>query len=1000
MATISDLNIRLGLLSRDFERDLRRFERSMQASAARIGRMGESLSIAFTVPLLGIGAAAIKTAGDMEALSLAMTTTFSAVGRSAVSAENELRALREVAKAPGLEFEQAVKGSIRLQGVGLSAEKARVIIAELGNQIATSGGSADQLDAVTKQFTQIIGKGRILQEDLTIILENMPSLAAVLREEFGTTSAEALRSLGVGAEDFIDRITSRMQTLPRAVGGISNSLVNTWSAIRQSANTVGDALNKAFNVSGNLDAFAIWVTSLADRFAKMDAGTQKSVVGIGVFVAALGPALSLMSVITSKTVSMVTTFEKISESFRLSAAAGTGTIGMFSRLSTAMKLSIFVGASAVVLALAAAFSALSLAGGEASEEQRVFVEAQRKVTEETGRETAILNKNFEVLKNSASSTQDRTAAIRELQVTYPDYLRNVDLEKSSLVELTEIQGDLNEQILRSVAERQKAIAVEEQYNKAAQAQLRITQLRKGGFESLSGEEVKRAGRSLFGTEFEKGFVLPSARANVLDDVIKALEGDVKQATGAAKDLASQFDETFQIGTKAANRQYDALTQQRQAVQDAEDALENITPAKQQAQRNALQFAEDWDRRMEQSARRSEDSASAAKQQAQAYRQALASIASITQKEDLLGAGVLGEQAREIETQIERLLEAGFKPYSREILHLRDMLKSLFTGVDMRGQVERIQKEIEGKLLADPTLDLTIRAKIEAEGVKFDLPRIAALEIPQTVVSIETSAALEALNSLSETALRGIEAASGFKSTWEQIAEIVNMAGTSIGSASQAMGEAINLLVERGSVINAVFVAMGQGFMDTAAEGVSSFGQLATAAIASGLKIARAAAIEGIFSAVKSALKLPFPINLAAAALAAGAAAALFNGLSNKIAPPRLAEGGVIKKPTLVTVGEYPGANTNPEIVTPEKKMRTVFESVLSAVKFDIPQIQVVSPQVQPMLAADISQPPPDMGSLFRRGSDAGFILSTNISGSDLQLVLERAGNKNKRTRGY
>lgn len=996
MATISDLNIRLGLLSRDFERDLRRFERSMQASAARIGRMGESLSIAFTVPLLGIGAAAIKTAGDMEALSLAMTTTFSAVGRSAVSAENELRALREVAKAPGLEFEQAVKGSIRLQGVGLSAEKARVIIAELGNQIATSGGSADQLDAVTKQFTQIIGKGRILQEDLTIILENMPSLAAVLREEFGTTSAEALRSLGVGAEDFIDRITSRMQTLPRAVGGISNSLVNTWSAIRQSANTVGDALNKAFNVSGNLDAFAIWVTSLADRFAKMDAGTQKSVVGIGVFVAALGPALSLMSVITSKTVSMVTTFEKISESFRLSAAAGTGTIGMFSRLSTAMKLSIFVGASAVVLALAAAFSALSLAGGEASEEQRVFVEAQRKVTEETGRETAILNKNFEVLKNSASSTQDRTAAIRELQVTYPDYLRNVDLEKSSLVELTEIQGDLNEQILRSVAERQKAIAVEEQYNKAAQAQLRITQLRKGGFESLSGEEVKRAGRSLFGTEFEKGFVLPSARANVLDDVIKALEGDVKQATGAAKDLASQFDETFQIGTKAANRQYDALTQQRQAVQDAEDALENITPA----QRNALQFAEDWDRRMEQSARRSEDSASAAKQQAQAYRQALASIAAVTQKEDLLGAGVLGEQAREIETQIERLLEAGFKPYSREILHLRDMLKSLFTGVDMRGQVERIQKEIEGKLLADPTLDLTIRAKIEAEGVKFDLPRIAALEIPQTVVSIETSAALEALNSLSETALRGIEAASGFKSTWEQIAEIVNMAGTSIGSASQAMGEAINLLVERGSVINAVFVAMGQGFMDTAAEGVSSFGQLATAAIASGLKIARAAAIEGIFSAVKGALKLPFPINLAAAALAAGAAAALFNGLSNKIAPPRLAEGGVIKKPMLVTVGEYPGANTNPEIVTPEKKMRTVFESVLRTVSFEAPQIQVVAPQVQPMLAADFTAPKTDMGSLFRRGADAGFILSTNISGSDLQLVLERAGNKNKRTRGY
>lgn len=46
-------------------------------------------------------------------------------------------------------------------------------------------------------------------------------------------------------------------------------------------------------------------------------------------------------------------------------------------------------------------------------------------------------------------------------------------------------------------------------------------------------------------------------------------------------------------------------------------------------------------------------------------------------------------------------------------------------------------------------------------------------------------------------------------------------------------------------------------------------------------------------------------------------------------PPMLASGGVITQPTMAMVGEYKGASSNPEIVTPENLMREVFmESML------------------------------------------------------------------------
>lgn len=50
---------------------------------------------------------------------------------------------------------------------------------------------------------------------------------------------------------------------------------------------------------------------------------------------------------------------------------------------------------------------------------------------------------------------------------------------------------------------------------------------------------------------------------------------------------------------------------------------------------------------------------------------------------------------------------------------------------------------------------------------------------------------------------------------------------------------------------------------------------------------------------------------------------------NTISLPRLAKGGVLTEATTVLAGEYSGAKTNPEIVTPQNIMRDTFEDVLS-----------------------------------------------------------------------
>lgn len=93
--------------------------------------------------------------------------------------------------------------------------------------------------------------------------------------------------------------------------------------------------------------------------------------------------------------------------------------------------------------------------------------------------------------------------------------------------------------------------------------------------------------------------------------------------------------------------------------------------------------------------------------------------------------------------------------------------------------------------------------------------------------------------------------------------------------------------------------------------------------------------------------------------------------------PELANGGVVTRPTMAMIGEYSGANSNPEIVSPENKMREVFvESML-------PLVQAVVNGDQQVISAinGLANRPIEMNG--RKVSEAIY--------NDLQNVATRKG---------
>ena len=250
-----ELNVVLGLKLGEFQAGLMKSEKQLKRFGDNMARTGRELTQSLTLPILGVGAGAIKAFTDIERLEKGLA----AVMGSSEAAAIELRNLQEVAKLPGLGFEEAVQGSIRLQAVGLSANEARETLSAFGAAIAATGGTAQNLESVQYQLTQMISKNRILQEDFGIIQENVPLVGKAIEAAFGTRNVEQIRATGISAQEFNRRIVEALRTLPEtqaAVGGLGNAFENFGDSIKVSFAELGRSINTALNLEGVLYGLA------------------------------------------------------------------------------------------------------------------------------------------------------------------------------------------------------------------------------------------------------------------------------------------------------------------------------------------------------------------------------------------------------------------------------------------------------------------------------------------------------------------------------------------------------------------------------------------------------------------------------------------------------------------------------------------------------------------------------------------------------------------------
>lgn len=583
----AELKVRVGFLFD--EKALAGIERSMRSSGQRLSRLGSDMTLAISAPLAALGVTAVKAAGDLESLTLALKSQLG----SAEAAGRELELLNEAAKNPGLGLEQAVRGSVRLQGVGLAADEARETLIQMGNAIAATGGSAVELDNVTKQFAQMISKGRVLQEDVSILSENMPGLAQLMQKAFGTQSVEAIREMGVSGKEFVKRITEAAKELPRVEGGIKNNIGNAIDSLKISAGKLGLALNNAFDISGNIDRLASFVSAAADSFANLSSGTQNLIISLAGIAVAAGPVLKVYGTLKTTGAEIVNIWRTSLVPAAQSLAAWVKQVGIaFNALNFATRAFLLIGIVTAVAALAYEMGAFSRELTSVEKAQQSVNNIQNKAAEAIVEQKSKVDTLVKAYQAEGATLEQKQNILKQLNQIAPEYFGRIKAGTGDIEAITKATAAYTQELLRQAkvtAAKDRLVEIEKALlNLKDTADPTILQTIGNGLLSLgnAGQFAANQAKTL-GKNIQQQTADLTAERDALAAVVTQntlFEASSGRAASGAAGLSNAVEKT----TKTAEKYRDVLNDIAAEVNKAKVFGENEDIAKVDALRKGIE----------------------------------------------------------------------------------------------------------------------------------------------------------------------------------------------------------------------------------------------------------------------------------------------------------------------------------------------------------------------------------------------------------------------------
>lgn len=287
MASLGDLVVRIGADTRNLNKELGKVQRTMRSMTSNFTALGRNMTRSITLPIVGMGAAAVKSAADLETLE----TSFISLTGGAKQAGQMMNQLNQFTAKTPFQIDAVAKSARQLIASGTDISQVNEQLQFLGDIAATSGTSIDEIAAI---FAKVNAKGKVELENLNQLAERGIPIFKALADATGLP-ADKLGAGAVSVQQFNDVLKSFASEGGFAEGAmlrLSQTVSGKFSTALDNAKIAAASLGEQLLPIATqiLDKF----TALAQKFTQLDEGTKRIAIAVAGVTAALGPMLVVL----------------------------------------------------------------------------------------------------------------------------------------------------------------------------------------------------------------------------------------------------------------------------------------------------------------------------------------------------------------------------------------------------------------------------------------------------------------------------------------------------------------------------------------------------------------------------------------------------------------------------------------------------------------------------------------------------------------------------------
>jgi tape measure domain-containing protein len=291
------LSVNLG----NVQNQMTRASESMIKAGNNISGTGKTLMAGITLPILGMGTAALKTFGNFEMMTANFTTMFEG---NEVAAKKFLSTIEDYANVTPYTTEGLAKNAQTMMQFGMSSENTMKVLKQLGD---ISGGNTDRMNSLSLAFAQVSSAGKLQGQDLLQMVNAGFNPLQVISKKTGKSMAELkdiMSKGGISAEAVGAAFKSATEE-----GGLfykgadrgSKTLNGLISTLKDTAEKGLRMLGETSKESLNLSTV---IPQMADRISKVTAKMQAwikenpkltaFIIKMALALAAIGPLLFMV----------------------------------------------------------------------------------------------------------------------------------------------------------------------------------------------------------------------------------------------------------------------------------------------------------------------------------------------------------------------------------------------------------------------------------------------------------------------------------------------------------------------------------------------------------------------------------------------------------------------------------------------------------------------------------------------------------------------------------